>query len=200
MDPYKVLGVSPDASDEEIKAAYRALAKKYHPDNYADSPLADMASEKMKEINTAYDTIQSIRTRSNTTYDSNTGYTGSSGASYYEIRRMMNAGQYAQAEVVLDYIAQPDRGAEWNFLKGCILTHKGWYFDARKHFETACYMEPNNPEYRAALERCKMESGGTTSTYNTVRGDDCDMCSLCQGLICADCLCECCGGDFIPCC
>ena len=55
-DPYKVLGVSPNATDDEIKTAYRELAKKYHPDNYAESPLADLASEKMKEINEAYDT------------------------------------------------------------------------------------------------------------------------------------------------
>ena len=64
-DPYKVLGVSPSASDEEIKTAYRNLAKKYHPDNYADSPLSDLASEKMKEVNEAYDEI--VRMRKNTT-------------------------------------------------------------------------------------------------------------------------------------
>lgn len=60
-DPYQVLGVSPSASDEEVKTAYRNLAKKYHPDNYADSPLADLASEKMKEINEAYDSIMRMR-------------------------------------------------------------------------------------------------------------------------------------------
>ena len=60
-DPYKVLGVSPSATDEEIKAAYRELAKKYHPDNYANTPLADFATEKMKEINEAYDTIAAGR-------------------------------------------------------------------------------------------------------------------------------------------
>ena len=56
-DPYAVLGVSPNASDEEIKNAYREMARKYHPDNYADNPLSDLAGEKMKEINEAYDQI-----------------------------------------------------------------------------------------------------------------------------------------------
>lgn len=60
-DPYKVLGISPDATDEQVKAAYRELAKKYHPDNYADNPLADLAQEKMKAINEAYDTIMNQR-------------------------------------------------------------------------------------------------------------------------------------------
>ena len=60
-DPYKVLGVSPNASDEEIKRAYRELARKYHPDNYQNNPLADLAEEKMKEINEAYDAIEKRR-------------------------------------------------------------------------------------------------------------------------------------------
>ena len=60
-DPYKVLGVAPNATDEEIKKAYRALARKYHPDKYRESDLADLASEKMKEINAAYEEIQNIR-------------------------------------------------------------------------------------------------------------------------------------------
>ena len=60
-DPYKVLGVSPSATDEEVKDAYRKLAKKYHPDQYADSPLKDLADEKMKEINEAYDAITAQR-------------------------------------------------------------------------------------------------------------------------------------------
>ena len=60
-DPYKVLGVSPSATDDEVKDAYRKLAKKYHPDQYADSPLKDLADEKMKEINEAYDAITAQR-------------------------------------------------------------------------------------------------------------------------------------------
>lgn len=60
--PYEVLGVRVGASQEEIKKAYRAMVKKYHPDNYTDHPLADLAKEKMQEINDAYDKLTSGNT------------------------------------------------------------------------------------------------------------------------------------------
>ena len=64
-NPYKVLGVDPNASDDEIKKAYRNLARKYHPDKYRDSDLADVAEEKMKEVNAAYEEIQQMRAGGN---------------------------------------------------------------------------------------------------------------------------------------
>ena len=66
-DPYKVLGVSPNATDDEVKDAYRRLARKYHPDNYVNNPLSDLATEKMKEINEAYAEAMKIK-RSGGTY------------------------------------------------------------------------------------------------------------------------------------
>ena len=60
-DPYKVLGVSPNADDEEIKKAYHALVRKYHPDRYNNSDLAELAGEKMREVNAAYEEIQKRR-------------------------------------------------------------------------------------------------------------------------------------------
>ena len=83
-DPYKILGVDPGATEEEIKSAYRQLVKKYHPDNYAGSPLADLANEKMQEINEAYDMVMKQR-RGGTSggYDPNAQYAGNPGYSGY---------------------------------------------------------------------------------------------------------------------
>ena len=75
-NPYEVLGVSENASDEEIKKAYRELARKYHPDNYADNPLSDLAGEKMKEINQAYDTITKQRSGGGGSYQQSSGSYG----------------------------------------------------------------------------------------------------------------------------
>ena len=95
-DPYEVLGVSPDAGDDEIKRAYRDLARKYHPDNYQNNPLADLAEEKMKEINQAYDAITKGRTGG-----SGGGYTSQSysyGGSAYQQQRQ-SAGEIGRAHV-----------------------------------------------------------------------------------------------------
>ena len=74
MNPYEVLGVSENADEETIKKAYKELVKKYHPDRYINNPLADLAAEKMKEINKAYDMITNKRTATNTGYS--TSYRG----------------------------------------------------------------------------------------------------------------------------
>ncbi len=210
-DPYKVLGVQANADDEEIKKAYRALARKYHPDNYANSDLADLASEKMKEINEAYDRIQRERASNGTAggagayrtggYQTSGGYTASgagNAANLGRVRSFINMGRFAEAGILLDSIPQSARGAEWNYLKGCVLLQRGWYFDAQKYFEVACYMEPGNAEYAAALNNIRSAAGQYGKTYT--QGSSCSACDMCVGLSIADCLCECCGGDLIRCC
>ncbi len=203
-DPYKILGVSRDAAEDEIKKAYRELARKYHPDNYVNNPLSDLVQDKMKEINEAYETIQKQRAGSARPNQAENGtyYNTSQGSGeFYRIRELINSGRFSEAEIILDAIAQGGRNAEWNFLKGCILIQRGWYFDAQKFLETACYMDPRNDEYKAALNNLHANTTAYGSGYRTIsRSSDCSACDMCSSLICADCLCECCGGDLIRCC
>lgn len=199
-DPYKVLGVPRKATDDEIKKAYRELAKKYHPDNYVNNPLSHLVEEKMKEINEAYDQIQKERSSKNT-YSSYTNQKNTYSGEFLQIRDLIQTGRLAEAETMLNYIPNADRNGEWNFLKGCILEKRGWYFDAQKFFEAACYMDPDNTEYRDALNKIKStaSSFGGYKASNTDR-TGCSLCNICSALICADCCCECLSGDLIRCC
>lgn len=197
-DPYKILGVGRDATEEEIKNAYRTLARKYHPDNFANDETArSMAEEKMKEINEAYDAIQNAKKSGNSGYSSDNS---SNRAKYNTIRQHINARRIVDADTMLEGIPASERNAEWNFLKGCVCAAKGWYFDAQNYFQTACSMDPNNPEYRNALNNMRSGARNYTGGYNTSTTQGCNGCDLCSSLLCADCLCECCGGDLIACC
>ena len=109
MDPYKELGVSPSASDEEIKAAYRNLVKKYHPDRYANAPkeVQDQVSEKVKRINTAYDEIKKMRSGGGT---GSAGYGGSSSYGGYGYGQRSTGGGYASSEQFQDIREMIQRG------------------------------------------------------------------------------------------
>ena len=210
-DPYSVLGVAPSASDDEVKKAYRELARKYHPDNYHDNPLADLASEKMKEINEAYDSITRARESGGSAYQSQSqrgGYQQQSwggyqqqqswGGSYAQIRNLINANNLQQAEAMLN--AMPTHDAEWYYLMGSVYWRRGWMDQAGQYYRTAATMDPSNAEYRNAVQY--MNRGG--QAYRPAGApsgmSSNDVCTICNSLICADCCCEMMGGDLIPCC
>ena len=209
-DPYKVLGVTRDASDEKIKEAYRELVKKYHPDNYQESHVKELAEEKMKEINEAYDEIQRQRSSGNSGggFDFGSGFNNYSSSGSYggnevfrKIREQINAGNYYEAQSRLENMSQDMRNAEWNYLMGCVKIQGGYYYDAQKYIQTAIYMDPTNAEYKQMLERLKNQTSSFGSGYRAANtGGSCTACDMCSGLICADCICECCGGDLIRCC
>lgn len=208
-DPYKVLGVSSTATDDEVKDAYRTLAKKYHPDQYAESPLKDLADEKMKEINEAYDAITAQRKGGaprgaygggGGAYN-NVGQDGNSG--FRDVRSFIMSGRIADAEQILNGVPPQQRNGEWYFLKGSVLYRRGWTEEAKDHFSRACQMDPGNPEYSAALNQAMNQGTGAYGGYNPRAqrsAGGCNSCDMCSSLICADCCCECMGGDLIRCC
>ncbi|MCI8419902.1 MAG: DnaJ domain-containing protein [Oscillospiraceae bacterium] len=207
-DPYKVLNVPSTATDEEVKKAYRDLARKYHPDNYHDNPLADLAQEKMKEVNEAYDTIQ--RQRSGRAHGGGSaasgayqqqswggyqtaysGYDGAAGTVFAQVRMAISRNDLSLAEQMLARI--DDHNGEWNFLKGTICVRRGWIDEARRYYQNACQMSPGNREYRQALERLENGQQGYRpegyEVFSTGCGDNLCARLACTYLMCNVCTC-----------
>ena len=211
-DPYQVLGVPETATDEEIKKAYRDLARKYHPDNYHDNPLADLAQEKMKDINAAYEQITRERSGRGSGSGSYGSAYGSGGTAYprqqyssqsssgssvlQQVRLAINSGNLSRAEALLANYA--DHNAEWNFLKGAVCYRRGWMDEAKRYYQTACQMDPGNAEYRSALDF--MENAGQTAYRPNGGTFGTEFCggNPCLTLCCLYTLCN--GGGYFFCC
>ena len=209
-DPYKVLGVSPDASDEEIKQAYRNLAKKYHPDR---NPGDQEAARKMQEINAAYDQIKNPHKQQSgpSGYGSYGGYGGYGGWGGYNPfggqQRQENSYFQAAAQYIRFHRFQealntlesvPERNARWYYLSALAHHGLGNQVTALEHIRRAVSMEPDNYEYQQALNY--IEHGG--SAYREQAGNfrgfsmRADPCS--SFLMCWMANMFCCGGR-LPC-
>ena len=159
-DPYSVLGLKPDASDEEVKRAYKALAKKYHPDVAGNSPEA---ARKMQEINAAYDQIinhkESFSTGSSGGYSYGYGYGGyrrERSSEPIELRAAVayiNARRFVEALNALRQVPQERRSGRWYYLAAYAEAHTGDTVSALNHINAAISMEPGNGTYLAFRDR-----------------------------------------------
>lgn len=183
QDPYKVLGVSPNASDEEIKKAYRELVKKYHPDRNPDDPHA---AEKMNEINAAYDQIKNGTADSGSS-DGYGGYGGFGGYSGWgswsgareeaqervECRAAVNYirnGRYNEALTALSQVPETERDGRWYYLHAVANMYLGNRIAAMNDAQRAVEIDPGKEEYRRLLQR--LQGGGNayadySKTYST---------------------------------
>jgi len=218
-NPYEVLGLKPGATEEEIKAAYRELVKKYHPDRYQDNPLSDLAEEKIREINEAYETLMSgakgPKNRGDSRYgpgssrgynggpyygggssygqgtESSSSYKGDDAEAFREIRQSIDRGDLRNAEALLDRVGS--RNAEWYYLFGVLNIRRGWYNEGMNGLQTAVSMEPQNYEYRNTLNSVMAQSQNyQAGSYGRGYGDP--ERALCYGLqcfCCADMCCDC---------
>ena len=220
FDPYSILGVSRDASDEEIKKAYRKLSRKYHPDANINNPNKDQAEEKFKEIQQAYDQIMKEReygSSGNYGYGGNTGYGGFGGFGGYggsqsnsgyqdeeAIRRQaasnyVQSGHYQEAMNVLSSLKE--RNAQWYYLSAVANMGLGNNVNAMNHIREAVRLEPDNMQYRMMLQH--MEGGGSwyQEQQNPFGGMPTAGNDLCMKCLMANLACSCCcPGSGVICC
>ena len=200
LDPYSVLGVPRNASDDEIKKAYRKLSRKYHPDANINNPNKDQAEEKFKEVQQAYEQIMKEREYGGSAsgnYGGFGGY-GSAGSSTYQDEESMRrraasnyvqSGHYQEAMNVLNSLGQ--KNGEWYYLAAMANMGLGNNVTALDQIREAVRQEPDNVQYRMILQR--MEGGGGWYQQQqdpfggmpTAGGDMCDAC--CRTMACAMC-------------
>lgn len=158
-DPYRVLGLQPGASDEEVKRAYRQLAKKYHPDMNPGDPHA---AKMMNDINAAYDQIKNPprQTTTSNAYDPFKEWHHRDEETYENQRteyiaawRYLRSGSYEEALYVLNTVPSSERTAEWYYLSAIANTNLGNRVRGFEHINQACRLDPNNEQYQLAKEQ-----------------------------------------------
>lgn len=158
---HRTLNVPENASEAEIRAAYRTLARKWHPDRFQEGPERAWAEKQMIEINQAYNALISR---------CKFAPPASSGQRFTEVRLLIEAGQLSRARQLM--CAMDERSAEWNYHFGQMLLKRKDYEKAVVYFKIAVRQAPDNPEYKRILEKAEahLTKGPLISALKKIRG------------------------------
>ena len=198
-NPYEVLGVPRNASNDEIKKAYKQLCKKYHPDSYVDNPLADLAEEKFKEVQAAYEQIMKERDGGGYSYSTNgqTQSTSQETAEMQAVRNFINNRRFHDALHVLSNIG--NRTAMWYYYSAIANMGIGNNLVAVEHAKQAAAMEPSNMEYVNFANQLQFRGQQYQNMGYGYGRQSFGTGNLCCDLWCMDTMCECMGGDLCAC-
>lgn len=144
--PEEILGTSHAPCTDEVRRAYRALARRWHPDRFAPGPERDWASERMCEINAAYKALIADAR----------GREGSQGETLETARRLISGGSFDEARRLM--MSMPTRTAEWNYLFGSLLTGLHEFKKALIYFTVAAHQQPNSEKYAGAVRQAQLRA------------------------------------------
>ncbi len=195
---YKILGVSENATDEEVQAAYERLRDKYREERFLEGERGNEAAKQLTKVETAYAEIKSVRKQKidveRNEYD------------FSEVESLIKAGNISAAQEKLDDFN--DRNAEWHYLQSVIFYKKNWTNESKKQLEISMNMEPSNAKYSEAYRKLKekieftekqFKSGNadfsgeqTRDSETQMGGGFVDFCTtLCCMNLCLNCCCNC---------
>ncbi len=213
-NPFVILGVSENASQAEILDAYKKKRSELQEHLFDAGEAGDTAARKITELDDAYQQAMEIAMDRATV-------SGEGESTFEAVKQAIRNKNPEDAQRALDNIS--NRSAEWHYFQSIVFYEKNWLNDSKKQLEIALAMDPSNDKYSRALENLKKKidgtrpyennnsgdiyhqnttEGGNGRTYRQRGGDDVadGCCAACQALWCADCCCECMGGDLIRCC
>lgn len=210
-NPFVILGVDKNATQSEILEAYKQKRAYYQAHVFDEGESGAQAASMLNQLDDAYQQAMEMAVESATV-------TGEGESAYEQVKQAIRSKDIENAQKLLDDMSH--RGAEWHYYQSVVFYEKNWLNDTKKQLEIALQMDPQNEKYQRALDNLKKKIDGsrpydkegaqgvynadstqTDRTYTQRDGAVADgICSACQALWCADCCCECMGGDLIRCC
>lgn len=210
-NPFVILGVNKNATQSEILEAYKQKRAYYQAHVFDEGESGAQAASMLNQLDDAYQQAMEMAVESATV-------TGEGESAYEQVKQAIRSKDIETAQKLLDDMSY--RGAEWHYYQSVVFYEKNWLNDTKKQLEIALQMDPQNEKYQRALDNLKKKIDGsrpydkegakgvynadstqTDRTYTQRDGAVADgICSACQALWCADCCCECMGGDLIRCC